>query len=69
METMILNLDFMLLNSQNLLKEDLKKLLVVTVNNHTQKNIFGRLYWLDGHSLEPTVSSEHIPVTEGYQVQ
>lgn len=53
---MILNLDFMPLNSQNLLKEDLKKLLVVTVNNHTQKNIFGRLYLLDGHSLEPTVS-------------
>lgn len=37
METMISDLDFMLPDSQNLLKEYLKKLFVMTLHNHTQK--------------------------------
>lgn len=50
METMILDLDFVLLNSQKLLKEYLKNLFVVTVNSHTQKVFFGRLYVLEGNT-------------------
>lgn len=37
MEAMILDLDFALLNSQNLLKEYLKNLFVTTLNGHTHK--------------------------------
>lgn len=37
MEAMILDLDFALLNSQNLLKEYSKNLFVTTVIGHTQK--------------------------------
>lgn len=40
LETVSLNLDFMLLTSQNVLKEDLKNLFVITLNNYTEKKCF-----------------------------
>lgn len=53
METMILGLNFVLLNSQDLLKEYLKKLFVRTVTNQTPKIFLAgciRVEQCGGHS-------------------
>lgn len=48
METMILDLNFVLLSSQDPLKEYSKNLFAITVNNHA--SIFGGLYVLEGNT-------------------